>query len=206
MNTPISGSRACVSPSRWSCPSPATTKSTSCWPSSFRSVERPGPKRISRCSSRSQPLAASKAIRTLAVSPSSRDDSRSFSSTTKLVTAAMVGIVSGLGGLVEEAQLDHLDGVANCHATRLGDLAVYPERYVPVARLVFGERAVTRDRPQGVEVGLTCLRVLSRDCAAPDVTADSHQCLADPQVPLHPPVLLVRVAPVELEEHPEAAT
>src|SRR5438128_1360102 len=66
MNAPVSGSSSCGSPSRWSVPRPETTKSTSCRPGLARSAERPGLKRITRCSRCLQPLAASITVRTSA--------------------------------------------------------------------------------------------------------------------------------------------
>ena len=80
---------------------------------SLRSADRPGPKRITRCSSRSQPLAASKATRTVAVSSPSRRGSRSFSSTTKLVAVA----IGATSFVVDENDLEPLrdgDDTANC--------------------------------------------------------------------------------------------
>ena len=118
----------------------------------------------------------------------------------------MAELCQGKVGLVEEARLDDHDGIANRHASRLHDLAEDAERDVPLARLVLGEAAVGRDRPERVEVRRAGLRVLGRDRAAADVPADPDHGLADPEVLLDPAVLLVWLAAVELEEHPEAAT
>src|SRR6266550_4577859 len=111
-----------------------------------------------------------------------------------------------LGRLVERDQLNDLDCIANCHAAGFGDLPVDAEGDVSLALLVLGEAAVGRDRLQRVEVRFTALGILGRDRTAADVPADPDQSLADPDVLLDPAVLLVRLAAVELEEHPEAAT
>ena len=68
--TPPSTARARARcPSSSSVPVPETTNSTSCRSSAPRSSERPGEKRITCCSRRSQPFEASIVVRTSAVSP-----------------------------------------------------------------------------------------------------------------------------------------
>ena len=76
------GASACVSPPTRSEPSPETTKSTSCRSPSRRGRDRPGAKRITRCTRRSQPVDESIVVRTAAVSPSARRSSTAVSETT----------------------------------------------------------------------------------------------------------------------------
>src|SRR6266545_2440154 len=91
MNTPMSASSAYDSPPRWSVPRPATTYNTSCRPSLDRSFERPGSKRMMRCSSRCAPAEASIVVRNSAVSPSSRRGEASCSVVTKPSSTGMRG-------------------------------------------------------------------------------------------------------------------
>src|SRR5207244_10273320 len=78
-----------------------------------------------------------------------------------------------LGCLVEQAELDDLDSVANGHAARFGDLPVDAEGDVSLARLVLGDASVARDRPPGGEIRFAGPRLLRRDRAATDVAPET---------------------------------
>src|SRR6266516_311758 len=114
-------------------------------------------------------------------------------------------MAGSLRRLLEHAELDDLDAVADRDPAGLAHFAVDPERNVSLPRLVRGLGPVGGERPQGVEVRDVRFRVLRRDRAAADVAAQAYERLADPNVTLDPAVLLVRRTAFELEEHPEAA-
>src|SRR6185436_46944 len=96
-----------------------------------------------------------------------------------------------------------LDAVAEGDCSGLEDLAVYPERQMLVAGRVRRDLAIGADRPERVEVRLARFRVLCRNRATADVAAQAHEGRADADVSLDPAVLLMRLAAVQLEQHPE---
>src|SRR6266511_1844081 len=94
----------------------------------------------------------------------------------------------------------------HAHDSRAQDLAVDAERDVLLAGRVPRHRAIAVDRSQRVEVGNAGLRILGGDRTAADIAAQLDDGVADLDAPFQPPVLLVRLAALDLEEHPEAAS
>src|SRR5205823_56241 len=166
-------------------------------PSRVRSSERPGGKRTTRCSRRSHPFPEWNVVRTSAL-PSRRGSTSS--GWTTLCDAAATGTI--LGGCVQNAQVDGLDGVANPHSARFQHLAVHAE----VELAPRAQTAVPVDDAQGVEVGNPGVGVLRRDRAAADCAAEAHERFADAHVPPEPLVLAVGLDTVDLEKHAEAAS
>src|SRR5436190_8461705 len=83
--------------------------------------------------------------------------STSASSTTNVLTAAMLG---SLRRLLEQAELDELDAVADGDAPRFHDLAVHTESEVLLPGFVRGHGTVRGERAQRVEVRDACLGIL----------------------------------------------
>src|SRR5205807_8070778 len=92
-------------------------------------------------------------------------------------------------------------GIADAHAARLDDSRVHAERQPLGATL----RAVRRQGPERVEVGLARVGALGRDRAPADVSDRRYDRVADRHSAPDPLVLLVRLDAVDLEQHPEAA-